>query len=62
MYLPEKHLCEIGKALETDWDIALENYRREKKEVNKDKVYLAAKSYFNHRSDCPDCKVFWEKK
>lgn len=56
----EKHLCEIGKVLEADWDNAIENYRRAKLETNKDKVYKAAKSYFHHRRECPDCSVEWK--
>lgn len=62
MYLSEKHLCEIGKALETDWDNAVENFKRAKLETNKEKAYKAAYLYFHHRRECSDCKVFWSRK
>ncbi len=56
----EKHLCTIGKALEAEWDNAIENYKQAKLETNKDKVYQAAKSYFYHRRECSDCSVKWK--
>lgn len=62
MYQSKKHLCDTGKALEMAWDNAVQNCKFQNTQVNRDKVYETAKSYFNHRCNCPECKVFWEKK
>jgi hypothetical protein len=62
MYQSEKHLCGVGKSLESDWSQAVENYKKGKTETNKEKAYKTAYLYFTHRRECSFCTVIWEKK
>lgn len=61
MWKSEKHLCEIGKALDLDIDEAVKDFQKAKLKSNKDKVYKAIYVYFHHRRECTDCAIVWRK-
>lgn len=61
MWIAEKHLCEIGKALNNDINDTLRDLRTNKSDIDKDKVFRAIKTYFAHRHNCSDCIVIWRK-